>query len=85
MAETNLIIDIPVSRVTGQVMFWAVGNKVTTANPKAAMEVETSRLNQNLDRFDNGRTTQAVLKSQVEAHANNLEALINFSLKEHAA
>lgn len=80
-----LIIDLPKTRETGVVMFWGTGSTVTTANPKAAMIVNSGHLEKNLDRFDNGATTQAVLKSAAEKHENALENLLHFSLQENVA
>lgn len=80
-----LIIDLPKTREVGAVMFWGIGSTVTTANPKAAMVVNSSHLEKNLDRFDNGATTQAVLKSATEKHKSALENLLNFPLQANVA
>ena len=80
-----LIIDLPTTRKIGVVMFWGIGKTVTTPSPNAAMEVNDSHLNSNLDRFDNGATTQAVLKSIALEHKDNLEALLSFPLQERVA
>lgn len=80
-----LIIDLPATRKIGVVMFWGIGKIVTTPNPNAAMEVNDSHLNSNLDRFDNGATTQAVLKSIALEHKDNLESLLSFPLQERVA
>lgn len=81
-----LIIDIPKTREVGAVMFWGVGSTVTTANPNAAMIVPENYLIKNLNRFDNGATTSAVLKSVVQEQKDNLETLIDFPInKENAA
>lgn len=85
MAELNLIIDIPASREAGQVMFWGVAETVTTPDPERAMVVSTEQLNKKLDRFDNGSTTQAVLKAAVDEAKDRVDYLLNFSLKEQAA
>lgn len=80
-----LIIDLPKTRETGAVMFWGIGSTVTTANPNAAMVVNSSHLNRNLDRFDNGATTQAVLKSVVDEHNGQLEYLLHLPIQENVA
>jgi hypothetical protein len=80
-----LIIDLPKTRENGAVMFWGVGSTVTTANPRAAMVVNSSYLDQNLERFDNGATTQAVLKSVVDEHNGQLEYLLHLPLRENVA
>lgn len=82
--EFNLIIDLPKSHEAQQVMFWGVGETVTTPDPKKAMLVTTEHLNRKLDRFDNGRTTRAVLKSRVDALKGNFEGLIKFEQEQAA-
>lgn len=85
MNDEYLIIDLPATRKAGTVMFWGIGSTVTTANPAAGMIVTESHLNNNLNRFDNGATTQAVLKAAVEEHKDDLESLLNFKLKNKVA
>ncbi|MGB0732452.1 MAG: hypothetical protein ACPGPF_01765 [Pontibacterium sp.] len=65
-----LIINLPESRRCKQVVYWAAGEQSTTHNPHAAMLVSEEAVNKKLDRYDNGRTTQAVLASVAQAHNN---------------
>ncbi|WP_420554010.1 hypothetical protein [Neptuniibacter marinus] len=83
--DEYLIIDLPKTREIGAVMFWGIGSTVTTANPNAAMVVNCSYLDQNLERFDNGATTQAVLKSVVDEHIDQLEYLLHLPIQENVA
>lgn len=85
MPEFNLIIDLPASQMAGQVMFWGVGETVTTPDPTRAMLVPTEHLNKALHRFDNGSTTRAVLKSAVDSLNGDYSQLIQRELKEQAA
>ncbi|MGH1460971.1 MAG: hypothetical protein ACRBB6_02930 [Neptuniibacter sp.] len=85
MPEFNLIIDLPASRQAGQIRFWGVAETVTTPDPAQAMLVPTEHLNKCLHRYDNGRTTRAVLQNKIKEMNGDYDQLIQHELKEQAA
>lgn len=77
-----LIIDLPATRKHNAVMFWGVGTLVVTANPAAAMLVNEDHVNRNLERFDNGSTTQAVIAEVAHELGDRIDSVLNFPLNK---
>lgn len=69
------IINLPLTREAEQVMFWGC-NEPDTGDYRTALIVTEEYVNSNLNRYDNGRTTRAILCRAVRNHQGNLMELL---------
>lgn len=81
---TYYIINLPASRQSQQLIFWGKGYSPDTAHTRKALVVSEEHVNANLERFDNGRTTRAILTHIVESHTGDWQELVT-GLKGEAA
>lgn len=77
------IINLAQTRMQQQLVFWGVGSEPDTIDPRRALIVTEEYLNRNLERYDNGRTTRAILTRVVENHAGDWRELVGWPVPEH--
>ncbi len=77
------IINLSQTRLRQQLTFWGVGNEPDTTDPRRALIVNEEYLNRNLERYDNGRTTRAILTRVVENHTGDWRELMGWPVPEN--
>lgn len=73
---TYHIINLPQTRLRQRLTFWGVGTQGDTEDPRQALTVNEDYVNANLNRYDNGRTTRAILTDIVATHTGDWRELI---------
>lgn len=73
------IIDLVQTRLQQRMVFWGVGNEAHTTDPRRALIVSEEYVNHNLERYDNGRTTRAILTNVVKKHTGDWRELMRWS------
>lgn len=76
------IINLPATRQAQQLTFLARDYPWDTTALQQALVVSEDRLNASLERFDNGRTTRAVLTNIVESHTGDWRELVGWTIAE---
>ncbi len=76
------IIDMTATRQAQQLMFLERSYQGSTTEIQQALVVREGHLNANLERFDNGRTTRAILTSAVENHIGHWRELVGWNIPE---
>ncbi len=76
---TYYIINLPATRQAQKLTFWGVGYQPNTADYSEALVVNEDHLNANLERFDNGRTTRAILTTVVQNHTGDWRELVGWT------
>jgi len=72
------IIDVVATRTEGRVVFWGKGDCLFTTKPQRALVITEESVNANLNRYDDGKHTRAVLCSAVHNHTGDLMELLQY-------
>lgn len=82
-----LIINIQASQAQGQLIFWGKQRRYDSSRHIDAIAIDEEYVNINLERYDNGVTTRAVLLQDVINRPDEVRASIglNVSAKEGEA
>lgn len=73
------IINLPATRKAQQLTFWGAGTQPDTPDHSQALVVNESQVIASLDRYDNGRTTRAILAHIVENHTGHWRELVGWN------
>ncbi len=76
---TYYIISLPETRQAQQLIFWGIGYQPNSTDHGKALVVNEDHVNANLERYDNGRTTRAILTHIVETHTGDWRELVGWT------
>ncbi len=76
------IINLVATRQEQQLIFVGRGYRQDSIDPTQALVVREDLLNKSLERFDNGRTTRAILIEKFESHTGHWRELVGWVTSE---